>query len=442
MKTIPQTRAVREFTDRMLRAIKPRGREYELNERGGFGVRVSPKGKITFQFRYRINRKKQRLALGSYSGKTLKEARAAWQAATKLVEKGLDPIKEERAQRRARELSEAAERQHETVGELADEFMARYVNVERERPDHVKQMLYGSDRNKLGILKDIGHIKAKDIKRRDLVKALDKIVDRGARVQANRTASVLKQMFQYAVERGVIDANPAADIRRRTVGGMERPRERHLSQDEIRQLWQRLEGNPSTPKPAWVGAPMAKALKLLLLTGQRKGELLRARWDHIDFAGATWTIPAEHAKNRRKHIVPLSRLALQIFRELRALAGHSQYVLPSREGIPDRASRRNPQLPRGKSRKDKPITERALTRAAARMQSIVGIDKWLPHDLRRTVATQLAELGVLPHVVEKVLNHTMSGVMAVYNKYDYAAEQRRALDSWAKKLNKIVEGAC
>ncbi len=456
MAHLPKRPEGGQFTDRWLKAHdgRPFTSESELNERRGFGVRVSPKGTIAFQYRFRHQGRKQRMHLGTYPDTTLAEARERHEAARKHVDQGRNPIQVQRdeareAERRRQEEQRRAEEEarRETVRELADEFMARFVETGRRRPDHVRQMLYGSEKHRLGVLNDIGDLKAKAITRRDVVRALDKIVDRGARVQANRTAAVLKQMFQYGVERGIVEDNPAAAIRIRTIGGKEQARDRALSHEEIRALWNRIEAvgeaDPETGRRPWVGLPMAKALKLLLTTGQRRGELVRAQWADIDFEHVVWTIPAKNSKTGREHIVPLSPLALALFRDLRAMAGDSAYVLPSREGTPQQDTPRNRRLhptPRGEERADKPVTERALSKAALRGQAVVGIAKWTPHDLRRTVRTELAALGVRPEVAEKVLGHELPKMLRVYDRHDYREEKRDALEKWAERIELIGAG--
>ncbi len=385
------------LTDKQLKALKAGRSIYEVADRQGLSVRVSRGGSVTFQYRYRIGGKPERLRLGRYPEMSLAEAREAHQKARKLVDQGISPIRERTERQESEERARREAAGSDTVAGIAEEFMARDVEPNRKRPEYVREML---DRD---ILRALGTMKANTVTRRDVIHMLDRIVDRGARVQANRTLAVVKQMFQFAVERGIIDANPCADIRRRTVGGTEKPRERHLSHDEIRSLWHGLdrlsEPSGASTKPApgrklrldekkasWLSKPMATALKLLLATGQRRGELVKAQWSHVDADAAMWTIPAEHAKNGRAHHVPLSPLALALFQGLRQLAGDSPFVLPAYNG-------------------DRPVTERTLTKAAERIQGHVTshvdgkatpIEKWTPHDLRRTAATRLNEVGVAP----------------------------------------------
>ena len=404
------------LTDKALKALKPRSAIYEVSDGQGLSIRINPSGRITFQSRYRFNGKPVRIKYGTYPQMTLAAARTAHQEARTMIEKGVDPAFQKKA-------SKLAATTAESVQNLADEFMTRFVEVHRRRPDHVKQMLNAD------ILPRLGAYKVKDIKRRNVVKMLDKIVDRGAPVQANRTASLTKQMFQYAVERGIIDANPCSDIRRQTIGGTETSRDRNLDEKEIKAFWKNISkaATVQTDKKKGIypiGKPMVAALKLLLATAQRRGEIVKAKWSEIDFVNASWQIPAENSKNGKAHKVPLSPLAVKLFKELKGYAGNSAYVLPTIQT---------------KRKGDVPIAERSLTKAAERAQNIVGIKKWVPHDLRRTAASRLAELGVLPHVVEKIQNHTMQGVMAVYNRYDYAKECRAALNLWSQKSSKLAK---
>ena len=407
------------LTDKALKALKPRSIIYEVPDAQGLSVRVSTAGTLTFQYRYRVNGRPERYMHGHYPDMSLAEARDAHKVARRLVDQGLSPIRHRREQQAAEERVRLEGAGADTVKCLSDEWMNRYVEKERKRPENARQMLDAD------VIPTLGTMKARDVKRKDIIAMLDKIVDRGAPVQANRTAAIVKQMFQFGVERGVIDLNPAADIRRQAVGGTERSRERNLNPDEIGQLWNRIDRvgdvDPKTgKKTVQIGKSMAVAIKLLLVTAQRRGELVKAKKDDVDLIAGIWTIPAGNAKNGRAHQVPLPPLAINLFTTLVEFAGDSAYVMRSASGKTH-------------------ITERALTKAAERAQTLIGIEKWVPHDLRRTASTQLAQLGVMPQVVEKILNHTMQGVMAAYNKHDYMAERKDALHRWAERILSLSE---
>ncbi len=411
------------LTDKELKALKPKQKIYEVAHHDGLSVRVHPTGELTFQYRYRISGRPERFRIGRYPELSLADAKRELSKVRELVEQRISPVELQRAEaakHAAERLTNAGE---DSVRALADEFMSREIEKKFKRPENVRQMLYGSEAWKLGVLEDLGAMRAKNVTEADVVRALDKIVDRGASVLANRTLLVLRRMFHYGKRRGFCSINPCADVRRGDIGGREMDRDRALSPEEVGILWRKLseiaDTSPGAKRPTkWIGVPMATALQILLVTGQRRGELVKAEWSDIDLDDGVWTIPAKNAKNGRAHRVMLSPLAVSLFERLKTISPASRFVLPSR--VADRG--------------DKPITERALSKAAHRAQEFIGVAKWTPHDLRRTAATRMGDIGILPHIVEKVLGHTMQGVMAVYNRNDYPAEQRDALAKWAVRI--------
>lgn len=175
-----------------------------------------------------------------------------------------------------------------------------------------------------------GRRKAKDISRRDVIALLDKIVDRGSPIAANRTLALVRRMFGWALSRDIIPANPCAALR---APGKENRRDRVLRADEIARLWHALDDN-AIP----ISAPIRLALKLQLATGQRKGETVGAEWREFNLAEAIWTIPGEKAKNGMPHRVPLSPLA----RAIQISEPRSEWLFPSpRESVDRRAVRRS-----------------------------------------------------------------------------------------------------
>ena len=192
-------------------------------------------------------------------------------------------------------------------------------------------------------------------------------------------------------------------------------RQRVLSDDEIRELWFKF-GDGRISRGVWL------ALKLLLVTGQRRGEVMRAQRSEFDLGAERWLIPVEHLGKKKApagatpHLVPLSALALSTLRELFALSPDSEWLLPS----PDDAK--------------KAMDERALNRAITRKN--LG---WSPHDLRRTVRTRLSSLGVTAIVAERVIGHELPELIAVYDVHAYEAEKRNALKKWAGELRRILK---
>jgi integrase len=254
-----------------------------------------------------------------------------------------------------------------------------------------------------------------------VIALLDGIVDRGAPVAANRTYSLLTQMFEWAAAKDLIPASPMAGIER--PGGEERPRERVLTADEIRTFWSRLDSANMAP-------PTKLALRLLLLTAQRRGELTHAKWSHFDLEAALWTIPVELLKSshaRRStpepHAVPLSPFAVEILRQIKSITGAGTFVLPAHVD----------------TKKERPYSERVLSRAVRKNAKHFGIAHFTPHDLRRTAASFMTKLKVPRLHVEKVLNHSTGDIAEVYDRHDYLAEKRVALVRWAEELRTLIE---
>jgi len=388
------------LTDTFLRKIHITGKVYEKADRDGLSIRVSPKGKITFQYRYRFDGAACRARYGNYPDTSLAEARERHREARQLLDRNINPIAH------WREL-EAIRRQADTVEDLCLEWLNNYAYRHRRRPDTPERTI------KVDVIPQIGQLTLDSLNRRIISReVLQPIVDRGSPTQANETLTLIKQIFQYGVEHGYMEFSPCAGMSKKNVGGEQKSRDRYLNDNEIAVVWHQLD-------TAVASKPISLAIKLLLLTGQRRGEINKANWRDISFAERLWKIPAENAKNGREHRVWLSDCALELFVGLRELSFGSEWVLSS------------PQKP------DLPITERVITRAVARGQDDFGIAKWTPHDLRRTVATKMNELGVAPHVVEKILNHQMEGVMATYNRHDYWEESIAAWQLWSERLFSI-----
>ena len=357
--------AKRAITDTFLRHLKPQEKRYDVTDPGrrGFQVPVFPSGQKSFQFRYHRHGLTRRLTIGPYPAVSLAEAHFAHAEAVKLLQLGRDPAA---IRLSARESNTAAG----TVGELAEEFVQRFVLRERKHPEQVQQML---DRN---VLPHWRRRRAQDITPRDVTVLLDRIVDRGSPVMANRVAAVVSQMFKFGVQRGHLTASPCVALQR--PGGREKSRDRILTEEEVLTVWRQLDS-------AKVIAPTRTALRLLLVTAQRRGELARAQWKDIDFEKALWTIPAEHAKNGKKHRVPLLSMALDLLGELKTQDTGPIWLFPS--GRQDGSH----------------VAEQSLSRAVRNNEQHFGIPHFIPHDFGRTAASMMTMLGIPRLPVSKVL---------------------------------------
>jgi integrase len=388
-----------KFTDKKIQNLKPKAQRYEEWEGNGFGVRVTPRGVKSFVYLYRFEGKPRRLTLGTYPTMTLAEAHQAHGEAMKKLEQGIDPGAEAVAER-------AEDRQAPTVAVLADEYLEKWAKPRKRSWREDERIL------KKDILPEWGRRKAREITRRDVIRLLDGIVDRGAGIMANRTLAAIRKMFNFAVSRDIVPVTPCLAVRS---PAPEQQRDRVLTTDEIRALWHGLES------AKMMAAGTKLALKLQLVTGQRKAEIVSAAWDEIDLTDKWWTIPPEKAKNKLAHRVPLSPLALELLQAAKNITGDSPWIFPS------------PQT-------DRHITPEAVDHALRRPGLETLGFSFVPHDLRRSAASHMTGMGISRLVVSKILNHVERGITAVYDRHSYDKEKRQALEAWGRKLQAIVEG--
>jgi integrase len=388
-----------KFTDKKIQNLKPKAQRYEEWEGNGFGVRVTPRGVKSFVYLYRFEGKPRRLTLGTYPTMTLADAHHAHGEAMKKLEQGIDPGAEAVAER-------AEDRQAPTVAGLVDEYLEKWAKPRKRSWREDERIL------KKDILPEWGRRKAREITRRDVIRLLDGIVDRGAGIMANRTLAAIRKMFNFAVSRDIVPVSPCLAVRS---PAPEQQRDRVLTTDEIRALWYGLE----SAKMMAEGTKLA--IKLQLVTGQRKAEIVSAAWDEIDLTDKWWTIPPEKAKNKLAHRVPLSPLALELLQAAKKITGDSPWIFPS------------PQT-------DRHITPEAVDHALRRPGLETLGFSFVPHDLRRSAASHMTGMGISRLVVSKILNHIERGVTAVYDRHSYDREKREALETWGRKLKAIIEG--
>ena len=388
-----------KFTDNYIKNLQPEKTWFEKTESSGLAVRVMPSGNKSWIYRFTLNSTRYKMTLGKYPGITLKQARENQKQAESLKEQGINPI-EYNAQQKLK--------QNHTIKILMLSWYTGYIEKNRKQPLQIKQLIDAD------IIPLLGHFALDKVQARDITKALDTIVNRGAPVHANKVLSTLKQALSYAVSRGELTVNPAVNIRARDIGGLEKPRERFLTLDEIKKLWLFLDDGTSK-----ISQNIKIGLKIILLTGIRTAELRLAQWGEFDFAQSLWTIPANHTKTgimMKIHLSPQTKILLEQLREHNI----SSYVL---SGLIN----------------NQPLTDKALPKAVKKIQDRVGIPEWTPHDLRRTFATQLGEtLHIDPVVIEKCLGHKMPKIMATYNKNEMLPERKEALEKWAACIESLI----
>ena len=329
------------------------------------------------------------MTLGRFGEITAEEARTI--AGDKLAEirKGADPLAERETARGAA-----------TFRTLAEEYIRYRCAEKRSGPEDARIIEHD-------LLKPWGRKLASDVSRRDVMNLADEIKKR-APIMANRTLSLIRRLYNFGIDRLLVEMNPASRVR---PPAKEKSRERVLTNEEIKHFWNTLDTLPGD-----IGTRIA--LKLILTMAQRPGEIASLAWEEIDAEGV-WTIPAEKSKNALAHRVPFSPLALDLL--------HS---LPPGESGPMFPSPLNPQ---------RSISRAALAHLLNRERELMGMERFTPHDLRRSAASGMARMGVSRFVLSRILNHADKGITSVYDRHGYDAEKRAALLAWGEKLRDIIE---
>lgn len=437
-----------KITDRTM-ATKPTGRDIWITEdaprgHGRFCLRITTGGERVFYFRYTGPKGVQiRLPLGGYdsggiTGLTLKDARAKAGEFSLLYQGGVTDIKghleaENRlreAERVAAEVRLEAERlaaekalARLTVEGLFDKWVVAQMTRRKDGGAEIKRV-FNKD-----VLPVIGKLFADQVRKGDIAEIVDSILARGCNRLAKMVFASLRQMFGYAVYRDWLDADPTAKIRKADIGGRDVERDRVLSDEEIKLLAKKMLNAgllPTTQAAVW----------LCLATCCRIGELLNARWEHVDFDRRRWLIPAENAKNGVALEVSLSDFALAQFEVVKSINHETPWLYSNRKKTGPVCVKTITKQLGDRQRKE------AMTNRSASVESLsLSGGKWTPHDLRRTGATVMTILGVTPEVVERCLNHTeQSKVKRIYQRYSYAPEMRHAWELLGSRLEALTAG--
>ncbi|MBK7766882.1 MAG: site-specific integrase [Sulfuritalea sp.] len=279
------------------------------------------------------------------------------------------------------------------------------------------------------VLPALGPLAVEDVRKGHITAVTDALLARGVTRMAKMIFSLIRQMFRYAVNRDIIEIEPTAAIRKARIGGKPTERDRVLNEDEIRALHRQIPSArlfPTTEAALW----------LALATGCRIGELLRAEWQHVRLAAREWFIPADNSKNDKPHTIYLSDFALRHFAALQAINGGSKWCFPNRDDSEHVCVKTVTKQLGDRQRGDAtPMSHRSPQTNALALPG----GKWTPHDLRRTGATLMTALGVLPEVAEKCLNHTEeSRVKRTYQRYSYDTEKREAWRLLGERLDLLT----
>lgn len=372
-----------------IEAFKPEVKRYEVHDLlcPGFSLRVFPTGRKVFTVKYRYGLTQRRLPLGVHPRISLAEARNKALEALRLVDEGIDPAA------RRRQLSM-------TVESICADFIRQYARPRNRSWREAERIM---DREFVSVF---GQRDIREIKRHDIIELMDGAIERGASYQANRIHAHLRKLFNWCMERGIIEASPVAGTKPPT---REQPRDRVLTDDEIRAVLRVCAKEPY---------PFGQFVPLLLATAQRRGEVSQMKWSQVDLDAKQWVIPADLAKNGKPHVVPLNDFALRTLAAVPRFEDNCDWVFST--------TRRSP------------ISGFSKALRYIHAQSETAGFRF--HDLRRTAASGMARLAVPPHVVGKVLNHTsaINPVTAIYLRWAYDAERREALDKWGEFLDGLT----
>ena len=403
----------RALTTKTVEAIKPdpnQRREIPDQALSGLYLVVQPSGAKSWALRYRYAGKPKKLTLGRWPVMGLADARAAASNAIEAVDYGNDPSAAKKATKAARLETQLSER--DKIKTLVEKFGARHLSTLKSG-ETVKREL---NRHVVAIW---GERDIQTITKRDVIDLLDGIADSGRVVTANRVRAYLNKFLNWAVERDIIGQSPAMGVK---PAAKEKSRDRVLTDQEIKWFWQAC---------SIEGQPWGHLGKMLLLTGQRLGEVVNMIDREI--TGDLWHLTADRTKNGRAHDVALSEAARAVLGGVERVKGQAGYVFTTNGAS----------ALQGYHKGRNHIAKRMAEIASHEAGEAVEIPHWTFHDLRRTAATCMARLGIPVRVTEAVLNHvsgTGGGIVGVYQRHDYADEKRNALDAWARFVGDLVDG--
>jgi integrase len=386
-----------KITARTIAGLKlPGGKNdaiYFDDDMPGFGIRLRVSGaqvRRSWVAQYRSFGRTRRVLLGSGELLNVEQARAAAKKVLARVTLGHDPQAEKIARRQ--------KDTHSLKGIVADYLAFKQRTVRPRTYGEIVRYLTGH------FFKPLHNIPIDQITRKDVAARLTKITLENGSITASRARIALSGFYAWAMGQGLAEANPVIGTTRPQEA---KPRERVLDDDELARVWKACSDDA-----------FGKVIRLLILTGARRAEVGGMQWSELDFERGTWVIPAERVKNGRQHTLPLTPLAISII-----------------ESVPRRVGRDH----LFGTRSDGGLSH---WHAKAELDQRLTIKPWRVHDLRRTLATRLCDLGIAPHVVEQILNHQSghrAGIVGVYNRSSYEREVKAALALWSDHVRALVE---
>lgn len=416
------------------KALPNKEGEYTLPDGRGLFLRVRSTGSKSWLYYFRLpnDRSLKKIILGSVKDISLKEAREKLIELRKLVDQGVDP-------RTARAAAKADNTQAISMQALFDSWIG-YAKIAGEMD--LAWVKRHENRWDLHLKKPLGSLLAKDINRSHLAAALEAMTRKGVREETRKALTTLNLMLDYGVTRHIIDQNYARSLKPKDFAATaNRPRDRALSILELHKLWSALDratlGSIGIAKTATLTIVTATAIKLLILTGARRGEVAGMRWDELDLKASIWVLPCLRTKNRQGHTLYLSKQAIKLILALQSRTSHSPFVFDT-----------------GCYADHGHIHEDTLTGVISRLRGtasrnkkkandivlLTDVDSFTIHDLRRSAATAWGEyLKVAPHVIERMLNHQPENkLIATYQRAVYADEQKSAWLAWGAMIEQQI----
>ncbi|WP_333838256.1 tyrosine-type recombinase/integrase [Acinetobacter schindleri] len=386
-------------TDREIQNLKPQDKRYSVKDKlnNGLFIEVKESGVKSWHYRYSLAGKQERLVIGRYPDLSLKDARQIRDESASLVAKGISP-KQDKAKPK---------------GILFKDYGERYLKevIKKDRKDPYNMVLCLSN----DIYPMMGHIPLDQISIEDIRRTIWRKKEQGYDAAANQVRGLLKRMFDYAMTLGLVPYNPVLAIPSRHVHKA-KPRDRYLNTNEIRTYY-------TTLLNSRIYRPRKLGLLLSLLTLVRKSELLRAKWEHIDFDSRIWLIPETKADSATGHsremVVYMSDQVMEIFKELKAIAGNEPFVFVGRKSGTH-------------------ISHNAFNTAQKAALALTDLPPFTVHDLRRTASTHLNEQGFNSDAIEACLNHTAKGVRGIYNKAKYEKERTEMMQKWSDFVFSLI----
>ncbi|TRO23093.1 DUF4102 domain-containing protein [Ectopseudomonas mendocina] len=397
-------RTVTPLSDSAIKTAKPKEKLYKLTDGQGLYLEIKPNGSKLWRFKYRFDGKDMTpLSFGAYPDLSLVKARQKRTEARELLAQGVDPSAEKKAAKQAQRADGV------TFETLAREWYAYNAPRWAESTAYKAKLYMEND-----LIPGIGARPVKAITRPELVELVRKVEARGTLNAAGKIRQWLHQIFRFGLAKGVVEANPATDLDVVAAPAKAVRHHPHVAFAELPELLEKLEAAKLHNLTRW-------AIRLLILTAVRPGELRAAPWAEFDLDAATWTIPSERMKARRPHVVPLPRQAVAILRQLHETTGSYALLFP------------------GQQDSTRPMSENTINKAL-RLLGYEG--RQTGHGFRHLLSTELNGRGYNRDWIERQLAHgDTDEIRDTYNHATYLEQRREMMQAWADSIDALCSGA-